>query len=56
MAIDFFTSAIDSYAELSLIFTKSAGIRGFLGSVETWCMKYCMVYGLYKVLCVYVTE
>ena len=56
MAIDFCKSAIDYYADLSLTFTKSSGIRGFPGSVEIWCMKYCMVYGLSKALCVSVTE
>ena len=44
MAIYFCTSAIDSYAELSLIFLKSAVIRGFLESLKTWCMKYFMVW------------
>ena len=32
MSIDLCKSAIDHYADLSLIFTKSTGIRGFPGS------------------------
>ena len=55
LSIDLCTRTIDYYADLSSIFTKSAGINGFPGSGKTWCMKHCMVYELSKGLCVSAT-
>jgi predicted GIY-YIG superfamily endonuclease len=52
LAIEYCSAAIENYCQLTNIFTKCTGIRGFPGSGKTWTMQYCVVYALSKGLTV----